>query len=70
MIEVTQCTIDWYVDNNKLLHKNTEVVSDIINESKFFIGELCVVRGNKHNLFGMYIDIKESKIQVGMVDQL
>ena len=31
VVEGTQCTIDWYVDENKLLHKNPEVISDIIN---------------------------------------
>ena len=36
VIEGTQCTIACYVDYNKLLHRNQEVVSDIINEVKNF----------------------------------
>ena len=58
MIEGTQCTIAWYVDDNKLSHKNTEMVSDIINEVKKHFGEMSVVRGNKHNLLGVNIEIK------------
>ena len=34
VIEGTQCTIAWYMDENKLSHKNLEVISDIINEVK------------------------------------
>ena len=38
VIEGTQCTIDWCVDDNKLFHKNIEVISDIINEvKKYFV---------------------------------
>ena len=29
-IKGTQCTISWYMDANKLLHKNPEVISDTI----------------------------------------
>ena len=68
MIEVTQCTIDWYVDNNKLLHKNPEVISDIINEVKKSFGELSVVKGNNHTFLGMNIEIKETMTQVDMVN--
>ena len=32
LIEGTQCTIFWYVDDNNFLHENLEVISDIINE--------------------------------------
>ena len=58
------------MDDNKLSHKNTEMVSDIINEVKKHFGEMSVVRGNKHNLLGVNIEIKESTIQVDMVKHL
>ena len=32
--EGTQCTIAWYVNDNNLLHKNPEIITDIINEVK------------------------------------
>ena len=31
VIKGTQCTMAWYVDDNKLLHRNIEVILDIIN---------------------------------------
>ena len=34
VIEGTQCCIGWYVEDNTLLYKNTEVILDIINEAK------------------------------------
>ena len=70
VIEGTQCTISWYVEDNKLLHKNTEVILDIINEVKKHFGEIYVVRGNNHILLEMNIDIEDNTIQVYMVEQL
>ena len=54
-IEGTQCTIAWYVDDNKISHVNPAVVSSIIAhiESKF--GAMTVTRGNKHDFLGMGI---------------
>ena len=45
VIEGTQCTIDWYVYDNR----NPEVISDIINEVKKCFGEFFVVRGKNYN---------------------
>ena len=38
VIRDTQCTIACYVDDNKVLHKNLEVILDIINEAKKYFG--------------------------------
>ena len=70
LIEGTQFTISWYVGEKKLLHKNPEVISNIINEVKKHFVEISVVRGNKHNFLGVNIEIKYSTIQVDMVKQL
>ena len=35
-IEGKQCTISWYMDDNKLSHKNPAVISDIINKVRNF----------------------------------
>ena len=67
VIEDTQFTIAFYVDDNKLSHKNPELISDIMNEAKIHFGGLSGVRGNKHNLLGMNIDIMDRTIQVYMV---
>ena len=70
MIEYTQCTISWYVDDNKLSHKNPSVIPDIINKSKKHFGDLSVFRGNKNTFLGMNIEIKDNITQVYMVENL
>ena len=58
------------MDDNKLLHKNPEMISDNINEVKKDIGYLSVVKGNKNTFLVMNEQIKDSTIQVDMVEQL
>ena len=70
VITVTQCTIAWYADDKKLLHKNIEVISDMVNVVKKKFEELSVVIGIKHTLLGMNIEIKDNMIQVDIVNQL
>ena len=50
-IENKQCTILWYVDDNKISHVNPKVVDDIIEriESKF--GKMTKTRGDKRTIF-------------------
>ena len=52
-----QCTIAWYVDDNKLSHADPEVVSEVLREIKTHFGDLVVSRGDKHDLLGMTIEI-------------
>ena len=58
------------MDDNKLLHRNIEVILDIMNEVKKHFGELSVVRGDKHTFLVMNIEINDNTIQVNMVKQL
>ena len=39
MIEGTQCTIVWYVDDNKISHVNSKVVDQIIAEIEKSFGK-------------------------------
>ena len=50
-----QCTIVWYVDDNKVSHKDPEVVTEVIDLMKSHFGDLTVTRGNKHRFLGMNI---------------
>ena len=56
------------MDENTVLQKNTEVISEIINE--YFFGKLSIMIGNNNTFLGMNIEIKDSTIQVDMVKQL
>ena len=66
-----QCTIVWYVDDNKVSHDDPEVVTEVIELMKGHFGDLTVTRGNKHRFLGMNITIHpQQKIEIEMKDQL
>ena len=52
-IKGSQCTIVWYVDDNKISHKDQTVVNDIIQciEAKF--GPMAKTQGDDHEFLGM-----------------
>ena len=71
MINGEQCTVVWYVDDNKVSHKDPRVVDEIIELMKGHFGELTVTRGNKHRFLGMNITINKNRhIEVEMKEQL
>jgi Reverse transcriptase (RNA-dependent DNA polymerase) len=53
MINGSQCTVAWYVDDNKISHKDPQVVSDIIQKIEERFGKMTVTRGHKHVFLGM-----------------
>ena len=55
MIKGKQCTIAWYVDDNKISHNDPRVVTEVLDAIKEHFGELVISRGNKHDLLGMKI---------------
>ena len=71
IINDKQCTIVWYVDDNKISHEDPEVVTDTIGLMKKHFGDLTVTRGNKHRFLGMNITINQKdSIEIEMKDQL
>ena len=70
MIEGSQCTVTFYVDDNLISHKNPKVVNDVIRELEVHFGKLTVTRGNKFDFLGMNILIrKDKKIEIEMKKQ-
>ena len=55
-INGSQCTITWYVDDLKILHKEKGVVSDIIQKIEERFGKMNVKHDDAHTFVGM--DIK------------
>jgi hypothetical protein len=53
IIEGSQCSIVWYVDDNKISHVNPKVVSDIILKIEERFGKMTVTRGKEHTFLGM-----------------
>ena len=57
VINGTQCTICWYVDDNKISHVDKDVVSQVLIEIEGYFGKLVTTRGDAHDLLGMKIDL-------------
>ena len=71
VIEGKQCTIAWYVDDNKISHANPKVVNYVLRIFKKHFGDLTVTRGRKHKFLGINIHLrKDKKIELDMVDHL
>ena len=69
-IDGGQCTIVFYVDDNKIGHEDPAVVNDIINELNKYFGKLTLTRSNKFSLLGMDIEIKNKRVYLSMKGQL
>ena len=71
MIKGKQCTLVWYVDDNKVSHADPAVVTDVIKMVSSYFGELAVTRGDEHTFLGIKFKIrKDKKIEVSMKEQL
>ena len=66
IIERKQCTICWYVDDNKISHVNSKVVDDVIEKIEKKFGKMSQTRGEDHDFLGMNIMFKHKKVKVGM----
>ena len=54
-----QCTILWYIDDDKVSHADPSVITDIIELMESYFGDLTITRGKKHRFLGMNIDINK-----------
>ena len=61
-IDGKQCTIAWYVDDNKVSHVEKDVVTNILEMIREYFGDITVCRGQKHVFLGITFDIKNGKI--------
>jgi hypothetical protein len=53
MINGKLCTITWYVEDNKILHVDPEVVTSIIEKIELHFGKMTVTRGKEHTFLGL-----------------
>jgi hypothetical protein len=67
-----QCTIVWYVDDNKISHQDPKVVTEILEEIKKHFGELTIERGDEHSFLGMNVKLLRDKkcIEIEMEQQI
>jgi hypothetical protein len=55
IINGSQCTICWYVDDNKISHVDPGVVTSVIHQIEAKFGKMKVSRGKEHEFLGMKI---------------
>ena len=63
-INDTQCTVLWHVDDLKISHRDSSVVSTILHELDDWYGDhmpLTIMRGKVHDYLGMKIDFSSRK---------
>ena len=72
MIDGSQCTVAWYVDDNKISHVDTSVVDRIIDAIEADFGEMTKTRGDMHSFLGMDIafDRDDKSVSIGMKSYL
>ena len=70
-INGSQYTVCWYVDDNKISHKDPKVVDSVITELEKKFDKITVTRGKEHNFVGMDIVFRsDNKIKVTMKEYL
>ena len=65
-IDGKQCTVCWYVDDNKISHVKLEVVEDIISKIEDKFGEMTKTYGDEHEFLGMNIKYEAGKVVISM----
>ena len=71
IINEKQCTIAWHVDDNKLSHVGSKVVTEVIDLMKVHFGDLTITRGKAHTFLGINTLINNEKnIEIEMKEQL
>ena len=58
----------FYVDDNKISHKNEKVLTKVINKLEGHFGKLEISRGREHNFLGMRIKFIGDEVHISMTD--
>ena len=56
-----QCTVCWYVDDTKILHKDSDVVDSVIQQIENKFGKMIVTCGKNHTFVGIDIEFVGDK---------
>lgn len=60
IVDGTQCTICWYVDDTKISHMlDPQVVTNVIREMEMHFGDMAVTRGRQNTFLGMDLCFQE-----------
>ena len=61
LIDGSQCTVTWYVDDSKVSHIKESVVSKVIKEIEESFEKMSVSRGKSHVFVGMNFKINDDR---------
>ena len=61
IINGSQCTVGFWVDDNKISHKDERVVTEVIKQLESHFGKMKVSRGREHTFLGMKIKFNDNK---------
>jgi hypothetical protein len=65
-----QCTIAWYVDDNKIFHVDPKVVTGVVNKNEERFGKITITRGKQRVFLGMditYLDNGTAAISMSVL---
>ena len=67
-----QCTIVWYVDDNKMSHQDPNMVTDVIQRIEQHFGKMLVTHSDEHDFLGMRIvfDKEQGTAKITMMSYL
>ena len=68
-IDGSQCTVMFYVDDNKISHKDPNVITSVLEAVSKYFGKLTITRGIKNDILGMNIKIKDQQVYIDIKDQ-
>jgi predicted metal-dependent peptidase len=60
VIDGKQCTIGWYVNDNKISHVDPKVNDEIVRKIEERFGKMTVTRGKEHVFLGMKINFNDN----------
>jgi hypothetical protein len=60
VVDGKQCTIAWYVDDNKISHVDPKVTANVVEQIEERFGKMTITRGKKHVFLGMKIECFEN----------
>ena len=61
IINRSQCTIGWYVDNKTILHADPKVIKELLDIFKAKFGALTITRGKTYKFLRMTLSIDDNK---------
>jgi len=70
IVNGTQFTICWYVDDLKLSHVQPEEVTKMLEILNQKFNQMSITRGTKHTYLGMNFELKEGKVILEMASYL